>query len=405
MKKILYITYDGLTDPVGEAQILPYIKELSNKFSFFVISFEKKENLTEEKIKKIKSYNFVWYKRNYHKKPYILSTLFDLFVCLITATYLVLSYKIKVIHCRSYVTSLIGLFLKKFFKCKFIFDMRGFWADERVSGKIWNLNYKPHRIVYSFFKKKEKEFFYYADKIISLTNNGKRFILENFCINDNKIEVIPCSVNYDFFNPTLFSQTQKNKLKEELGIFSESIVLCYAGSTGEWYLFDKMIEFFKFFKKNFLNSCFLMLLHGDLEKIKRIINNLNISNHILIKNVAYEAMNYYLSIVDFGIFFLNEDYPHYGTSPTKFSEFCAMNIPVICNKIGDLQQHINEIGLGFCLNTLNEENFLKIIEQIKNEYEKILEFRNNNVIRNRSRLIYDYKIAIEKYSNVYKTIE
>ena len=32
---------------------------------------------------------------------------------------------------------LIALFCKKIFGTKFIFDMRGFWADERVDGDIW----------------------------------------------------------------------------------------------------------------------------------------------------------------------------------------------------------------------------------------------------------------------------
>ena len=42
--KILYITYDGLLDPLGSSQILPYIygiKEFSD--SIFIISFEKSE--------------------------------------------------------------------------------------------------------------------------------------------------------------------------------------------------------------------------------------------------------------------------------------------------------------------------------------------------------------------------
>ena len=41
-KKILYISYDGLLEPLGQSQILSYLKNLSSNFIFFLITFEKK---------------------------------------------------------------------------------------------------------------------------------------------------------------------------------------------------------------------------------------------------------------------------------------------------------------------------------------------------------------------------
>ena len=41
---ILYLTYDGLADNIGQAQILPYLLGCSNKgFNFHVLSFEKEK--------------------------------------------------------------------------------------------------------------------------------------------------------------------------------------------------------------------------------------------------------------------------------------------------------------------------------------------------------------------------
>ena len=45
LKSILYITYDGLLDPLGESQIIPYIKGINNdKNKIYILSFEKKNN-------------------------------------------------------------------------------------------------------------------------------------------------------------------------------------------------------------------------------------------------------------------------------------------------------------------------------------------------------------------------
>ena len=43
-KKSLFISYDGLSDPLGQSQIIPYVLHLS-KYSkeIHIISFEKKK--------------------------------------------------------------------------------------------------------------------------------------------------------------------------------------------------------------------------------------------------------------------------------------------------------------------------------------------------------------------------
>jgi hypothetical protein len=49
IKRILYITYDGLTDPLGQSQILPYLKALAKYgYQFTILSFEKAERFQKE---------------------------------------------------------------------------------------------------------------------------------------------------------------------------------------------------------------------------------------------------------------------------------------------------------------------------------------------------------------------
>ena len=63
MIKTLYLSYDGLTDPLGQSQILPYIIQMSSKYKFTIITLEKRELVKSKidtsttkslKIKKIK---------------------------------------------------------------------------------------------------------------------------------------------------------------------------------------------------------------------------------------------------------------------------------------------------------------------------------------------------------------
>ena len=50
MKHVLYLSYDGMTDPLGQSQVLPYIIGLSQEgFQFTLISFEKKDRYESHK--------------------------------------------------------------------------------------------------------------------------------------------------------------------------------------------------------------------------------------------------------------------------------------------------------------------------------------------------------------------
>src|SRR5205085_11687182 len=78
-----------------------------------------------------------------------------------------------VVHCRSYLPALVGLHLKRRRGVPFLFDMRGFWADERVDGGVWKLTNPAMRAVFGFLKRREADFLREANHVISLTEAGR----------------------------------------------------------------------------------------------------------------------------------------------------------------------------------------------------------------------------------------
>ena len=48
-KRVLYISYDGMTDPLGQSQVIPYLQGLTGKgYHFSLVSFEKKNRFKEK---------------------------------------------------------------------------------------------------------------------------------------------------------------------------------------------------------------------------------------------------------------------------------------------------------------------------------------------------------------------
>src|SRR5690348_5261388 len=127
MKNVLYLSYDGMTDPLGQSQVLPYICGLSKLgYKFTLISCEKPQRFTQNKhiIEQIAAANNIdWHPLPYTKRPPILSTVKDVRNMQQKAVEL---HKVKpfdLVHCRGHVPSLIGLNLKRKYGVKFLFDM------------------------------------------------------------------------------------------------------------------------------------------------------------------------------------------------------------------------------------------------------------------------------------------
>ena len=361
---ILYLSYDGMTDPLGQSQVLPYLTRLSEKgFSFHLISFEKKEKFQNQK-EKIQSIcdqaKIYWHPLSYTKKPPLLSTVYDVQRMQHFAINLHKKVNFSAVHCRSYIAALIGLKLKKKFNIPFLFDMRGFWADERVEGQIWSLSNPVFKLVYNYFKKKEKLFFLESSHIISLTESGKREIFKMLpVLQKDKVSVIPCCVDLSKFNPELINLEDLQKLKVDLGIETTDKVLGYVGSIGTWYRLSEMLDYYKVFCIYHPNSKFLFVTAENDKLIKdlAIEKQISISN-LIIKSCQHDEVPKFISLFDYSIFFILSTFSKTASSPTKLAELMAMGIPVICNSgVGDTEIIINQNNAGSVIESLNEAAF------------------------------------------------
>ena len=139
-KNTLYITFDGLSDPLGQSQILPYVCGLASKgYHINILSCEKTDRLEREKegiLKKISELPIHWQCIMYLEEGSAYSRFLYVQRLQAMAKAMIAEKKICLIHCRSYIASLVGLNLKINHNIPFVFDMRGFWADERLDGNI-----------------------------------------------------------------------------------------------------------------------------------------------------------------------------------------------------------------------------------------------------------------------------
>jgi glycosyltransferase involved in cell wall biosynthesis len=403
--KVLYVSYDGMTDPLGQSQVIPYLVELTKRgCEIHVLSAEKKQVFTERTdyiSELLQSSGMFWHPIFYTKKPPVLSTVKDVFKIISSAKKLHREFNFDIVHCRSYIAAFAGLALKKKFNVKFLFDMRGFYADERVDGNLWPQSNPVYKAVYRFFKRKEKRFFTMADYTISLTYAGRDIIHSNFGFPQISIEVIPCCADLNHFDYHKTDIDKVDILRNELGIEKADFVLSYLGSVGTWYMPDEMMQFFKILKQKYQSAKFLFITRDEASIIYDAARNNNVATEdIIIRAANREEVPNLIALSNASMFFIKPVFSKKASSPTKLAELLGMGIPVICNaNVGDIDKFVPENNLGIMISEMNEKGYSKAVEEIDN----LLKIDPEH-LRKVSQNLFSLETGTDRYFGVYKKL-
>jgi len=344
---VLYISYDGMLEPLGQSQVLAYLKRLTEGRCIHLVSFEKADDWGDATARDrtrqdIVDAGIIWHPLRYHKRPSALATSWDIACGIIIGAWLIARYQLSVVHARSYVPSVMALALKRLTGVKYLFDMRGFWADERVDGGLWPRTGRMFRVAKAF----EQHFLLTADHVVSLTHAAVRE-MEHFEYLKGRmppITVIPTCVDMVRFLPLPRNEVRKG------------FTMGYVGSAGTWYLFDAVA------------ACFAHLLHFQPEARFLILNR---GQHAYIRNElrkagvpdsAFEivAANHgdvpvQMARMDAGIFFYRPSFSRAACAPTKLGEFLGCGIPCISNEgVGDMATVLQGERVGVVLQAFDD---------------------------------------------------
>jgi glycosyltransferase involved in cell wall biosynthesis len=358
--RVLFISFDGLSDPLGQSQILPYLCGLASRdISITILSLEKKYRYEKQKnqlLQKCRSKNIDWVPLPYSTGIPVFSQIANARKLIRHAERLQQEKSFSIAHCRSYISALAGLKLKTKYNVKFLFDMRGFWADERIEGGIWNTHNPIYFAIYKFFKRKESEFLTRADHVVSLTFNAKREI-ESWPIKCAPITIIPTCVDMDLFDPKTITVETLEMTRRLLGISENEKVLLYLGSWGSWYLTNDMLQLFQQLKLKGIVSRFLIVTMDQVD-LSGIAN----PTDVIVRPVPRTEVPIYISLATLAVCMVKPTFSKKASSATKVGEIMAMNVPIIINAgWGDVDMLYNSFPEHVKLINSPSENFTNFV--------------------------------------------
>ena len=82
---ILYISYDGMLEPLGQSQVIAYLEKLAPSRRIHLISFEKDEDWADTPRRaairhRLDAVGIQWHPKRYHKSPTAPATAYDIAV-------------------------------------------------------------------------------------------------------------------------------------------------------------------------------------------------------------------------------------------------------------------------------------------------------------------------------------
>jgi len=370
---VLYISYNGSTEPIFQSQVLPYLKEfIERNIQVFLITFER------ESTTPMAQPNLRWLPLKYHKRPRLLATLYDIIQGAWFAAASVRRFKIELIHARSYIPAIIAWIVTRWYKIPWVFDMRGMMADEYADGGL----IKRDRMIYKLIKRIEKVLLESADEVVVLTENIQ-------CELPRKSTVIPCCVDTEFFK-----LNGSNALQVKL---SNNDNLIYVGSVGTWYCLQEMSDFYKLWCIRKAHAKWWIFSQSNRQLISNVVGE---NKDIKIRSVTFEVMNLAMSFGDVGIAFIKPTYSKRASCPTKIGEYLSCGLPIIVNEgIGDVADLVDKHRVGVVVREFTNQAYLEAINKMDN-------LRKDPKLAQRCRRVAEEKLSlsmgVDRYQAIYR---
>ena len=396
-----------MLDPLGQSQVLPYLRELSKQgVVFTLLSFERRGAFEKDgparcnELKcELAHQNIEWHWLRYHQTPSIPATAYDVLRGTLYAKRLVRKNRIEMVHARSHIAATIALALKKQLGIKFIFDIRGLMAEEYVDANHWKQNSLPFRIS----KTMEGRALAGADGIVTLTEKIWPIIKDWDGLRGRDVphEVVPCCADLKAFR---FSAVEREKRRAELGL-SERLTVVYSGSIDGWYLTEEMADFFAQVLRENPSAHFLWLTPFKHDRITGLMNERGIEpDQYTVKSVLSADVPSYLSAADVGLAFIRSCFSKQASSPTKNAEYLACGLPVIINAgVGDSDALVTQSEIGALVEELTDAGYSHAITTVR----QLLTDRDalRVATRDTAVLLFDVsRVGVETYARLYERV-
>ncbi len=336
---VIYVTRNGLLEPLGQSQVLGYLLELSNDYNIVLFTREKEADWAnlpqrERQQAQCEAHNIDWRPSLFKPRRTFLTPLRDMLDSALEVKNAVLETNASLIHARSYLSAAVARWVSRKTGVPFIFDMRALWPEELIVAKKIARGGIPHRVLTLFEKLCLRD----AAAVISLTHAASRYLKVTYPqeLRNKAIEVIPTCADLDRFRPG----PTKPVIETHAAIGT---------ILSGWFLTEWLRNWFELCEKRSSNCNFEVITRDAEVLVRKQIDPLErLRSRLKIQSRTPDEMPLAIQGHSTSAMFFTKGIAKLGSAPTRLAEVLGCGVPVIVNEgVGDVAEIVrtNKIGV------------------------------------------------------------
>jgi glycosyltransferase involved in cell wall biosynthesis len=334
-RRALYLSHTGMTEPLGQSQVLPYLRGLAQLgWNIDLVAFEPAA-ASDEKIRAMaarlgdEGIRYTWSRRR--GSHHLAVKVADAAEALGRALARAAGARPQVVHARSYLPGAVAKLVATLVPgARFVFDCRGLAGDEYLDFAHWTADDLRYRLV----KRAERILFGRADAVVTLTHRLRDWLREQGLTSGRSlVEVIPCCADLQRFRP---DEEARAAARARLGA-GDRFVLAYSGSLGSYYCDDEVAVLFGALRRRG-PAQLAVFTRSDTTKLRAGLAREGVSEaDVHIEAVDPADMPARLAGADAAASLIQPWFSKMASSPTKVAEFLGVGLPVVANRgVGDM---------------------------------------------------------------------
>ena len=395
MNKVLYITRNGLLEPLGQSQVMPYLRGLSSYYKISLITFEKEKDVNNsdrfERLKKeCQSLGICWNPQYYRYPPTLIGSAWSMIKFLTLCLKVVKKDSIKLIHARSYLPAAVAWIVYKVTKVPFIFDMRALWPEELITSSRINRNSFLHKIIILIERLCLRD----ASTVVTLTNASVKYLNKKYSkeLKNKELVVIPTCVDLNKFPMLVYDKSQENK---------SMVHGCIGTVLSGWFDIKWLSIWFNKLAEIDQNSTFEIISQDDPTIIQSLVDPKNVLGRrlkissCLPQDIPNAIKEHSISTM----FYKGGETSELGRSPTRLAEVLSTGMPVVVNRgVGDVADVVTQNRVGIVLDGIDATSISDAIDNLNSLY---LDKEIHKRCRDTAEKIFSLEFGINNYRKIY----
>ena len=390
----LYLTRNGLLEPLGQSQVFAYLRGLAREHDITLITREKPEDWRNagamaSALAACELVGIRWLPHPFSGRPKGVAPALDIAAMVRQALGEVRSRRARLIHARSYIPAAVAWQVWRLTGVPFIFDMRALWPEELITARRLKRGSAMHRAIVAT----ERACLRDAAAVVSLTHAAVDHLQQVYPreLERQNVVVIPTCADLDQFTPAQVPKT------------GPRIYSCIGTVLSGWFRTDWLAALFAAAARRDPSAQFEVITRDDPQNVQRVIDpGGTLGPRLKIAARPPQEMPDAVRGHDVSVMFFTDGLSKIGSSPTRMGEVLGCGLPVIANGgVGDVAPIVTEHRVGVLATSSADADMVAALDALD---ALMTDPALPSRCRAAAEAVFSLERGITEYSSLYRSI-